>query len=66
MIHNMVEQGKVSDKAYEQREENREAANRKHQLEMMALIMGNQKKKFSDRQHRLTTRELERVQRPTA
>ena len=44
MIHNMVEQGKVSDKAYEQREENREAANRKHQLEMMALIMGNQQR----------------------
>jgi len=44
MIHNMVEHGKLSDKAYEQREENREAANRKHQLEMMALIMGNQQR----------------------
>lgn len=40
MIHDMVKQGKASDKAYEIREENREAANRKHQLEMMALIMG--------------------------
>lgn len=40
MLHDMVEQGKASDKRAEKREENREEANRKHQLEMMALIMG--------------------------
>ena len=40
MIHSLVEQGQAQDKAYELREQKREQTERKHQLEMMALLMG--------------------------